>query len=76
MCVVNSDKGKYEVLIFDIQHHLICSVNFKSISTVCRFLDDFDFEFGDVEICKIGYGDLIDPKLLMQVWDNYFEEEL
>lgn len=75
MCVVNSDKGKYEVLIFDVNHHIICAIYFLSISTVCRFLDDFDFDFGDVEICKKGTGEFIDPRYLLDIWNKYFIEE-
>lgn len=75
MCIVNSDKGKFEVLVFDIAHHLICSLNFVSISTVCGFLDEFDFEFGDVEILKKSTGDYIDSRELLDVWTKYFVEE-
>ena len=75
MCVVNSDKGKYEVLVFDTQQHLICNINFTSISTVCRFLEEFDFEFGDVEVIKKKDQSLICVPDLLEVWNTYFVEE-
>ena len=76
MCCVNSDKSKYEVIIKTIDGNTICSVDFISISTVCRFLDDnFDFDNGICEVIRKKDNYIICVPDLLDVWNTYFVEE-
>lgn len=71
MCVVNSiDKGNYEVIVSDLGHFPICSIYFVSISTVCRFVQDFDFEHGMLDIYRRKDMQFIDSQLLMELWSD------
>lgn len=76
MCCVNSEKAKYEVIIKTVEEDVICTVNFISISTVCKFLDnEFDFDFGTVEVIRKADNYVICVPDLLDVWNTYFVEE-
>lgn len=68
MCVSYSEKSDYEVIVCDMQHFPICTLNFKSISLIARFLDDFDFERGICDIYRKKDMQFIDGKWLLELW--------
>ena len=70
MCNVFSDKGKYSVLITDKNDHPICTIQFCSISTLARWLADFDFQYADCSVFKNSDWSFIDPKLLLEIWSE------
>lgn len=79
MCIVNSNKAKYEVIISTNdkeEKRTICTVNFCSISTLCRFLDEeFDFDNGWCEVFRLSDNYHINIPDLLDVWNTYFVEE-
>ena len=68
MCVCNSENKDYEVIITDKQNFPICTVYFKTISLVARFLDDFDFDRGNCQIYRKKDMQYIDGAWLLDLW--------
>ena len=70
MCIVNTEKKNYELVISDLEHFPICSIYFASISTVCRFLDEIDFDRCLVDVFRCKDMQFIDSDLLKEIWRN------
>lgn len=69
MCIINDDKkGKYEVEICDLKDNCICSLKFASVTLLCRFLEDFDFEKGNCYVYKTSDLQYYDPAILLYIW--------
>lgn len=75
MCVCNSNDGKYEVIINDINDLYICSVFFKSLSTVCRFLEDACLDNSKIDVVRISDTKLIDVDILLFIWNYCFKKD-
>lgn len=75
MCVCNNDDAKYEVIINDNFNNYICTVKFKSITTVCRFLDDANLINANIDVCRIKDSNLLDIDVLLSIWKSDFESE-
>lgn len=74
MCVCNSDKSKYEVIVCDNSSNYICTINFASITTVCRFLEDFNFMNSKIDIYRKKDSQKIDVDMLISIWNSDFKE--
>lgn len=72
MCVVNSDKSKYELILFDSLDNYICTIPFASITTVCRFLEDADLSNCHIDIFRRSDNKVIDLEILMSIWQSDF----
>lgn len=68
MCVCNSNNNEYEVIVCDLANSPICTVYFKTISLVARFLDDFDFDKGKCQIYRRKDMQYIDGAWLLDLW--------
>lgn len=74
MCIINSDKAKYEVEICDKKGNCIVSVKFSSISTLCRFLCEFNFDLADCNIYRCSDLQYYDPDTLLSLWKGFNDE--
>lgn len=74
MCIVNSDKGKYEFIILDLNEDIvITSFKCMSISTVARLLDEFNFDRARPMLIRLEDNQVLDPKTLLEVWRMKYE---
>lgn len=76
MCVCNSNDGKYEVVINDINDCYICSVFFKSITTVCRFLEDACLANSKIDVVRVSDTKLLDIDMLLSIWNDVYRNEV
>lgn len=74
MCVCNSCDGKYEVIISDNFDNYICNIAFKSITNVCRFLEDADLKVCKIDIVRKTDSKLLDIDMLLSIWRSDFNE--
>ena len=70
MCCLDSDKGKYEFILLDKSNNPLFSIDFSSISLLCRALDDVDLDRCNVQIYRKSDLQFIDEKLLLEMWRN------
>ena len=76
MCVCNANKASYEMIITTIAGELICDLHFKSISTVCRFIEsDVNTDICKLDLFRLKDNQRIDIELLMSIWKLDFMEE-
>lgn len=74
MCIVNSDKSCYEVEICNKNNDCICTVRFASITTLCKWLQDFSFDLADCHIYRLKDLQSFDPEVLMYIWKGFNDE--
>ena len=58
---------KYEVNIF-LKNQLVISWNLKSITQVCRFIENIDQSLFDIQILRLHTVEEIDPNELLKIW--------
>ena len=76
MCVCNANKAAYEMIITNKDGELLCDLYFKSISTVCRFIEsDVNTDLINLGLFRIKDNQSIDIELLMSIWKLDFMEE-
>lgn len=69
MCIVDKP-GKYELIISDKNREPIISIDFCSISALCRILDEVDFSKCHAECYRKEDNQKISPQILLEVWRN------
>lgn len=74
MCVCNSYEGKYEVIINDNFDNYICTINFKSITNVCRFLEDANLNASKIDVFRKKDSRLLDTDIILSIWKSDFNE--
>lgn len=74
MCMVNNDDRNYELILSDLDDNTICSIFFKSVTSVCRFLEECDLTKCIVDVVRMKDTKLIDVKLLLDVWKGISDE--
>ena len=67
MCVVDKE-GKYELLICDKDHSPILSIDFGSIGSLCRVLNDADLSKCDFKVYRKKDCQEFDVGLLLELW--------
>lgn len=73
MCIVNSNEGKFEVIIKDLNNEVIVSFRIKSITLACRLLDEFDFRKARISIIKLSDNTELNVFDLLDTWRNAYE---
>lgn len=58
---------KYEVYLM-INKKIICQWYFKSITQVCKFLENCDLDFIDAEVIRLKDLHSFDAMSLLEVW--------
>lgn len=67
MCVVNKE-GKYELIICDKEHFPIVSIEFGSIGSLCRILEEADLSRCDCKVYRKKDCQEFDVGLLLELW--------
>lgn len=69
MCIVDKP-GKYELIICDKKKEPILSIDFCSISALCRILDEVDFSKCSARCYRKEDNQQIDTQVLLEIWRN------
>ena len=67
MCVVDK-QGKYELIICDKEHFPIVSIDFSSISALCRILEEADLSRCEAKVYRKEDCKEFDSQLLIELW--------
>lgn len=69
MCVVNK-AGKYELIICDLHNDPLLSIDFSSISLLCRILDEVDTSKCKALVFRKSDCQEFDTEVLLELWRN------